>query len=255
LLVRHRGLLAVFLALATLLAGCKNQPQVDATQAEARRAASAGPAPEYPFPQILSATPGTLTATDGRTSVGLLRVSYAIPSPERVTQAYLELYNPVAQSLARIDVPIQAQGEMQWNVGADVDLGPAVRLRADCPRGYTEWVMFGRYRYPASSAQSYINNVTPKYIRFYARDPQGLQPTATNLDLYGVGLERGCKVQASVNNQPPQELYSGLVGPNHLMAQLPWVGEVGTRDLELKLVIRGQGFATENIFHITVNDE
>ena len=39
------------------------------------------------------------------------------------------------------------------------------------------------------------------------------------------------------------------------MAQLPSVGEVGSRYIEVKLILRGKGFATEDISRINVRDE
>lgn len=73
--------------------------------------------------------------------------------------------------------------------------------------------------------------------------------------MWGAGFQPDCKVLASVNNGPVNELQTAYAGPNHLMAQLPWVGEVGSRYIELKLVLRGQGFATEDIFSINVADQ
>ncbi len=244
--------LVLLLLLAALLAGCKSQPQ-----AEKKVVYPDTSPPRKPFPKIVSVSPDSVSASNGSAYIGLLRVSYTIPNPEKVEKAELQIYNTVARVMARTDVPIQAEGNLEWNVAASANIGPAVRLRADCPSGFTEWVVLGLYQYPSSTAQTYINNVTPKYIREpYSFDPENAPtPQVAPIDVWGAGFQPACKLQASVNNGPTQELYTVYAGPSHLMAQLPWVGEVGTRDLELKLVIRGQGFATEDIYHIAVNDE
>lgn len=245
--------LVLLLALSALLAGCQSQPK----QPEKKVTYPDTSPPRQPFPHIVSVTPDTVSASRGSASVGRLRVSYTIPTPEKVEKAELQLYNPVTRVIARTPVPIQAQGDIDWTVGATADIGPSVRLRADCPTGYTDWVVFGLYQYPASSAQTYINNVTPQYIR----DMNTMNPdvdmtrTITPIEVWGAGFQRDCKLQASVNNGPPQELNTMFAGPRHLMAQLPWVGEVGSRYIEVKLILRGQGFATEDIFRINVNDE
>jgi hypothetical protein len=249
---RSRNLLSALLLVA-LLAGCKGQPET----AQKKVTYPDTSPPRQPFPKIVSVDPDTVSASNGSAWIGLLRVHYTIPTPEKVQKAELQIYNPVTRVVARTPVPIQAEGTLEWNVAASASLGPSVRLRADCPSGFSEWVPLGLYQYPASTAQVYINNVTPKYIREpYSFDPDNARtPSVANLEVWGVGFQPPCKVQASVNNAPPQELSSVYAGPNHLMAQLPWVGEVGTRDLELKLILRGQGFATEDIFHVRVADE
>lgn len=243
----------LLLLLAALLGGCKSQPQA----AEKKVTYPDTSPPRQPFPHIVSVSPDTVSASNGTASLGLLRVSYAIPTPEKVTKAQLQIYNTVTRVIASTDVPIQAQGDIEWTVGATASLGPSVRLRADCPSGFTDWVVLGLYQYPASSAQTYINNVTPKYIREpYSSDPENApRPQVAPIEVWGAGFQPACKLQASVNNGPPQELQTFYAGANHLMAQLPWVGEVGTRDLEIKLILRGQGFATEDVYHLPVRDE
>lgn len=252
-MVRHRNLLAALCAAATLLAGCKSQPPA----AEKKVTYPDTSPPRQPFPHIVSVSPDTVSASNGGVSLGLLRVSYTIPNPEKVEKAELQLYNDVTRVIARTPVPIQAEGSMEWNVAASPNLGPSVRLRADCPTGFTDWAVLGLYQYPASTAQTYINNVTPKYIRQpYSFDPDNAPtPGVANVEVWGAGFQPPCKVQASVNNGPTQELNTMFAGPSHLMAQLPWVGEVGTRYIEVKLILRGKGFATEDIYRINVRDE
>ena len=253
--MKHNPLLLLAASLAAaLFAGCQSQPEAAPPKKVATPDASP---PRSPFPKIVSVNPETVSASNGNVSLGLLHVRYTMPSPERVQKAELQIYNTAARVIARTDVPIRAEGTIDWVAGASANIGPSVRLRADCPGGFTEWVPLGLYQYPASTAQIRINNVTPKYIRQpYSFDPDNAPtPGIANIEVWGVGFTNTCKVQASVNNDPPQELTTAYAGPGHLMAQLPWVGEVGTRDLEIKLILRGQGFATEDIYHMPVKDE
>lgn len=120
--------------------------------------------PRQALPEDRFRHPSSLDATNGTVWISDVHVSYTIPSPERVTKAELQLYNSASRVIARTDVPIQAKGDFDWNVGTNASIGPAVRLRASCPNGETDWVVLGLHIYPASTAQTYINNVTPKYI-------------------------------------------------------------------------------------------
>ena len=156
------------------------------------------------FPHIRAVTPDAVPFTDNKAIIGVFHVTYEIEAPELLTNARLELRTD-RSLIARVDVPIQAHGEVDLHVDNDVTIGPTIKLQLQCPGGETNWLAIGALRPAPSSAQPRIEDITPDHV------PEESDLDAANggadapveFYLWGAGFQRDCKARFTVNNGQP----------------------------------------------------
>jgi hypothetical protein len=230
------------LLLAALLTGCSREPRSAAVLSKQDTGVGAGFSP-----QILAVTPGAVPFSDNKVTVGTFHVTHKIGTPGLVKTAHLELRTNAVVS-ATMDVPTASFGEADFKGNKTIVIGPAVRLRVQCPNGESNWLAVGALRPPASSAQSRIENITPDSIE----SPNALEMSTGGVDspvhisLWGFGFQPECKVSYSVNDGEPAEADRAFQGERLIIVDVrrrplyPFSCS-HNRYLELDLVLDGKG--------------
>jgi hypothetical protein len=208
--------LIALLALAALLIDCSREPRSAAVSGKQ----GADNATDF-SPHILAVSPGTVLFSDNKVMIGKFHVTYQIGGPELVKTAHLELRSN-AVVIAWMDVPVVSVGEADFKVDKAVEIGPAVRLRVQCPNGKRNWLVVGALRPPASSAKPRIENITPDSIE----SPNALEMSTggvnspVRLSLRGSGFQSECKTSYSVNDGEPVEGHSAFQGERLIIADV-----------------------------------
>lgn len=169
--------------------GCSREPRSAAVLNNQGAGVGAGFSP-----QILAVTPGAVPFTDSKVTMGTFHVTYQIGGPGLVKTDHLELRTN-AVVIASMDVPITSFGEADFHVNKTIEIGPAVRLRVQCPNGESNWLAKGALRPPASSLKPRIENITPDSIE----SPNALEMSTGGVDspvrlsLWGFGFQPECR--------------------------------------------------------------
>jgi hypothetical protein len=235
----------VTLSAASLVACSSPTPRVDLA-----KAAESGAPPESRGTglNLTSVSPESLSLSGDHVAPQTLDVSYTIPEPKTVSTATLKLYVAEVGDIAKMDVPIQESGRVQFVIEPPQhSLGFVVRFRASCPAGVTDWYTLGQVPldYDARRADVFrITNVTPQSIPW----TQGMDPdnsgAGKRFHVFGPRLTADCTIEGQVNGSTVElnnVLYINKQFEGLLMYRDINYESVSPRYAELKLVIKRTG--------------
>lgn len=235
----------VALSAASLVACSSPTPRVDLA-----KAAESGAPPESRGTglNLTSVSPESLSLSGDHVAPQTLDVSYTIPEPKTVSTATLKLYVAEVGDIAKMDVPIQESGRVQFVIEPPQhSLGFVVRFRASCPAGVTDWYTLGQVPldYDARRADVFrITNVTPQSIPW----TQGMDPdnsgAGKRFHVFGPRLTADCTIEGQVNGSTVElnnVLYINKQFEGLLMYRDINYESVSPRYAELKLVIKRTG--------------
>ncbi|MBI2683153.1 MAG: hypothetical protein HYX26_08060 [Acidobacteriales bacterium] len=222
------------------ITGCRKS---EAPQANQQSTASA-----KAQPRILTVDPAGFSVSRGRVLLSTLRVTFSIANPERGAGAELTLSNPTLGVVATLPLNYAANGDAEWVFDQNVDLGPAVRLRADCPNGFTEEFVLGHPPFKGPGAETQIRSVTPTSWKPPAAtepDKPAPPPEPVAITVSGEGFHDQCRIQFRTGDRDWAALPTTWVNRGELRASVEpaqWnLAPITERVLRLKLVVKGPG--------------
>ena len=219
----------VSLAAAIAIAACST-PAPDVNPKPAAAAAASPPAtgtPWNPSPDqmgvgIGDVSPQKLATSGHQVAAQIISVAYRIPHPENVTEAALKLYVKEIGDIATMPVTPMENGVAQFAIEPrSHSLGPAVRFRASCPQGMTDWYTLGQMPFDYDTRMSdvfQIGSVSPDSVR-WSSAMDGESGAGQRVNIWGPTLGAGCRIETQVNGRDVElrniifegRRYSGLL--------------------------------------------
>jgi hypothetical protein len=236
--MRISWLLLVCLAVS----GCSQ----DAKPPREKRERPERPARVVPV-KIVSLEPAEIEVEDGEVWPTVFRLEYELGDPESVDSAELIVYAQGAGEIYSQKLAVVESGGVTFRVAPPHgDLGPAIRFRATCPAGTTEWRTLGEEpRDPADeSSELRIDSITPNNINVTGRLAAGMEGSGGGLrvKIFGKKLTRDCTLESQVNSQPI-ELRGATAYAGRIEGILYYEDfderYVAPRYLEVKVAIKG----------------
>ena len=236
---------AVAACVASLVACSRSAPAVDMANTAAT---GETPAPRGIGLNLTSVSPETLSLSGDHVAPQTLDVSYTIPEPQTVSSAVLKLYVGEVGDIAKMDVPIQERGRVQFDIEPrQHSLGFVVRFRASCPAGVTDWYTLGQVPLDDAARRAdvfRITSVTPPSIPW----TQGMEPdnggAGKRFHIFGSRLTADCAIEGQVNGSTVElnnVLYINKQFEGLLMYRDINYDSVSPRFAELKLIIKRTG--------------
>ena len=184
----------------------------------------------------------------GRVLLSTMRVTFAIDNAERGTSAELMLSNPTLGVIATLPLNYAANGEAEWAFENSLDLGPALRFRADCPNGFTDEFVLGHPPFTGQGAVTQIRNVAPASWKPPAAakpDEPAPQPEPMSITMSGEGFHEQCRIQFRTGDRDWAALPTTWVSRGEMKTSVDpaqWkLSPIIERVLQLKLVVKGPG--------------
>jgi len=235
----------IAVGVASLVACSSPTPGVDLAKAAE---SGAPPEPRGTGLNLTSVSPESLSLSGDHVAPQTLDVSYTIPEPKTVSTATLKLYVGEVGDIAKMDVPIEEHGRVQFVIEPrQHSLGFVVQFRASCPAGVTDWYTLGQMPldYEARRADVFrITSVTPPSIPW----TQGMDPdnsgAGKRFHIFGPRLTADCTIEGQVNGSTVElnnVLYINKQFEGLLMYRDINYDSVSPRFAELKLIIKRTG--------------
>ena len=248
------------LTVAILAAACDAGREPSSTPSHAQRPAVARRPPTKAVPAIKSVTPDTVLVRGGHAAGGTYSVEYEIADAALVSEAELTIHAPGVGNLQKLAVSPQDRGTLTFDLDTSTNLGPTIAFRAHCPDGETEPYVLGTERagYGTRTEPGLrVTSVAPDridldsaYIRGEGHIPEG---AGVPITIFGSELTADCRPLATVDGREV-ELKNVWPQKGQIKALLLYrdfgTRYVSSRYLEVKLSVRGQGFARVHIAHI-----
>ena len=201
---------------------------------------------------IVSMSPETIVVHDGHAPIQHFSLTYEIDHSEKATKAYIQIYAPGVGNVQTFAVDAQPRGQIEFLLDAsELDLGPAVRFRAHCPFGDTDWFTMGSP--PAESPQppssQQIGDVFPPSI-----DKRSIaHGVSVSVRIDGARFTPECTAEAKVNDDAV-ELKNVKAENKRITAQFPGDAlqgrPVAARYLEVLLVVEGPGMPSADTYNL-----
>jgi hypothetical protein len=260
-IIRVAWALTVVVCIAVSV-GCSSEPVPKRPSAPPPKARVRLPAaaPELPIPSIKSVTPDTVQVRRGHAESDSYEVEYKISNSGLVTKAELEVYAPGVGVVQRIPVSPEDEGIITFDLDTSTDLGPKIAFRVQCPEGQTNLYVLGTDRGSDSASDRSglrITGVGPTQINLdralVAGNGDLPQGSGIPVTIFGPELTSECKPIATVDGREV-ELKNVFAQKRQIRALLMYDDfggrYVSSRYLEVKLSVRGDGFARVNIAKI-----
>lgn len=255
----------VLISLGLSLAGCRKTPPPETRAAESGPSAAEPPGPRHHgtsvsgvSPLIVKLEPATIAFHDGHLVGGRYTLEYDVLGIEKVKSIRIVFYSPGFGQVQSIDAPVEAHNILTIDLDpGDLDLGPTVRLRANCPEGTTDWYTLGTlpmdFQHRTADVFA-VTNVSPPYIQ---RRPDAVPGTGVDVALWGPRLNRACTPEAEVDGSSVQ-LHNIFAADKQIKTLLAYSdirnGPVVARYLEVKLQLLGDRIAVEDIVRLSFSD-
>jgi hypothetical protein len=234
-------------SLGTLLLAAALLPTTSCRKNETPSTGPAAASAARPVPKIEMVDPAGFSLSRGRVLLSTMRVTFSIAGAEHGTSAALRLTNPSLGVVAELPLNYVAHGEAEWAFENSLDLGPALRFRADCPNGYTDEFVLGRPESGGTGAVTQIRSLSPGEWKPPAAGEDGEAPAPSPIAVVirGDGFHEQCRIQFRTGEADWGPLPTAWIGPGEMRTTLDPAAwrrlPVAARVLRLSLVVRGAG--------------